>query len=433
MSKYAIALLSLLVTVGLIVGCKGCIGDGKKNTKDTTRTAEKKIDKINFFMETSGSMAGYLQGSTDFRKRIPNLLVNIDGKKDSGAHLYNYYISDSIVPFNGSTQEFINAISVQHPAKSKSSEMHKIFEMIARHTDSNDISIFVSDCILSYPDAVLRQKGNENINRDNAEGELKATMTKSFLDLRQQKHMCALVYGFNSNFVGSYYTFQNKVIPLKGDVTRPYYMWVIGSRDLLTRFNNQLSDLESMQPHTMAMDFGLFGEPVKSGNVLFKYEKQGQWSIDGDNGLKGVSASAKKPCIFAVAADLSSLPAYAKDTSYLRKHLEKKSASNIDYEIDKIILANKLDAGKLKPGEKLGTGTHIFVFRINNLYQSGEAGIHLPLQYDTSYRALSIMDDSKVSDIAGKTFALQHLIDGVRAAYQNNSQDYIDISIPIKK
>jgi hypothetical protein len=67
------------------------------------------------------------------------------------------------------------------------------------------------------------------------------------------------------------------------------------------------------------------------------------------------------------------------------------------------------------------------------VYQSGEAGIHLPLQYDTSYRSFSIMDDTKVADIAGKTFALQHLIDGVRAAYQNNSQEYIDISIPIKK
>jgi hypothetical protein len=210
-------------------------------------------------------------------------------------------------------------------------------------------------------------------------------------------------------------------------------MWVIGNKELLAHFNSQLNDMESLQPYTMAMDFGLFSEPVKSGNVLFKYAKEGQWAIDGDNGLKGVSASAKKPCVFAMAADLSSLPAYAKDTIYLRKHLEKKSGSNMDYTIDKIILTKNLEAGKLKPGEKVGKGTHIFVFRINNLYQSGEAGIHLPLQYDTSYRSLSIMDDSKVTDIAGKTFALQHLIDGVKAAYENNNQDYIDISIPIKK
>ncbi|ACU61961.1 hypothetical protein [Chitinophaga pinensis] len=431
MSKYAIALLSLLLIAVIIVGCGG--GDPPKG-KNEPHQAKKKIVKINFFMETSGSMAGYLQGSTDFRKRIPNLLVNIEGKVDSGKlKLHNYYIADSIVPFSGSTQQFINAISTGHPTKSKSSEMHKIFEMIAQHTDSNDISIFVSDCILSYPDAVLRQKGNENINRDNAEGELKATMTKSFLDLKQHKHMCAMVYGFNSSFVGNYYTYQNKVIPIKGNVSRPYYMWVIGNRELLSHFNNQLNDLESLQPYTMAMDFGLFGEPVKGGNILFNYLREGDWAV-GEDGLKDVSASAKKPCVFAIATDLSSLPAYAKDTTYLRQHL-KKQADNLDYSIEKILLAKNIDIGKLKKSERAGVqkGTHVFVLRINNVYQSGNVTLHLPLQYDTSYRALSIMDDSKVTDIDGKTFALQHLIDGVREAYQNNNQDYIDISIPIKK
>ncbi|SFM82307.1 hypothetical protein SAMN05428949_0920 [Chitinophaga sp. YR627] len=428
MSKYAIALLSLLF-IGAGPGCK-------EKTKKTAlpTTAEKKIDKINFFMETSGSMAGYLQGSTDFRKRIPNLLVNIEGKVDSGKlKLHNYYIADSIVAFNGTTQQFINAISVDHPTKSKSSEMHKIFEMIAQRTDSNDISIFVSDCILSYPDAVLRQKGNENINRDNAEGELKATMTKSFLDLKQHKHMCAMVYGFNSSFVGNYYTYQNKVIPIRGDVSRPYYMWVIGNRELLSHFNSQLNDMESLQPYTMAMDFGLFGEPVKGGEILYNYLREGEWTLN-DDGLKDVSASAKKPCVFAISTDLSSLPAYAKDTTYLRQHLEKQ-ADNLDYSIEKILLTKNIDMGKLRKSEIVGVqkGTHVFVLRINNVYHSGNISLHLPLQYDTSYRTLSIMDDSKITDIGGKTFALQHLIDGVREAYQNNNQDYIDISIPIKK
>lgn len=432
MSKNVLGILLLVAVSGIAVLC-AC---KEKKKAPVSQQKERKIEKINFFMETSGSMAGYLQGSTEFRKRIPNLLVNIEGHIDSGKlKLHNYYIADSILPFDGTTQQFINAIAVKQPAKNKSSEMHRIFEMIAQHTDSNDISIFVSDCILSYPDNILKEKGNQNLNRDNAEGELKATMTKSFLDLNQRKHMCASVYGFNSSFVGNYYTYQNKVISLKGDVPRPYYLWVIGSKELLTRFNNQMNQMESLQPHTMAMDFGLFGEPVKNGDILFKYAKEGTWSVDGEsNGLKNVNASAKKPCVFALTADLSSLPEYAKDTTYLRQHLQKKSG-NLDFSIDKILLTRNIDAGKLKPQElnTVNSGTHVFVFRINNVYQSGEAGIQLPLQYDTSYKALSIMDDTKVTDIAGKTFALQHLIDGVRAAYQNNSQDYIDISIPIKK
>ncbi|TWV92998.1 hypothetical protein [Chitinophaga pinensis] len=74
------------------------------------------------------------------------------------------YIADSIVPFNGSTQQFINAISVEHPAKNKSSEMHRIFEMIARILTLMTSPLCVRLYIV-YSDEVLRKKGNENINR----------------------------------------------------------------------------------------------------------------------------------------------------------------------------------------------------------------------------------------------------------------------------
>ena len=434
MSKNVIHFLLLVVLLGCIFLCNSACNSCNKEKK-TIPVKEKKISKINFFMETSGSMAGYLQGSTDFRKRIPNLLVNIEGKIDSGKiPLYNYYIADTIKRFSGNTQDFINAISTQQPAHDKSSEMHKIFKMIAEQTDSNDISIFVSDCILSYPDEVLRKKGNENINKDNAEGELKSRMTTVFIDMQHKNNMCASVYGFNSSFVGNYYTYQNNKIRLNGNVNRPYYMWVIGNRDLLIHFDKQLNELENMQSHTMAMGFGLFGNAIKEGYVLYNYEREGNWSVDGDNGLKDVSVSVKKPCAFAIVVDLSSLPEYAKDTTYLKQYLQKDQ-HYLEFNIEKIELTKNVNKGKLKKTEQelVSRGTHIFVLRLSNLSQSGEAAINLPLRYDTSYSALSIMDDRDVNNIAGKTFALQHLIDGVIAAYHNKKQNFINISIPIKK
>ncbi|MBW8687113.1 hypothetical protein [Chitinophaga rhizophila] len=432
MSKYVTDFLSLVIVISTITCFHACSFRDPKTPKPAPK--EKQIEKINFFMETSGSMTGYLHGATDFSKRIPNLLVSIEGRVDSGKlRLHNYYIADSIVPFNGSTQDFINALAVKPPPGNKSSEMHKIFEMIAQHTGTNDISLFVSDCILSYPDKVV--KANPEINKYNAEGELKATLTSAFQELHRKKKMCATVYGFNSTFIGNYYTYQNKVIPLAGNVSRPYYLWVIGNRELLTRFNKQISTLESLQPYTLAMDFGVFGKAVTESDILFDYGKKGSWSVDSEmHGLKNVKPSAKEPVVFAVVTDLSSLPPYARDTSYLRSHL-KTAPTDLKCHIDKILLAENVAGSKLKSGEidKVKAGTHIFVLRMDDLHQSGQTGLILPLQYDTSYRALSIMDDRKVTDIPGKTFALEHLIDGVRLAYDNSSQHYIDISIPIKK
>lgn len=425
--------LVLAVPIALVIGCQSC-KPGKAEPKAPAPVSEKKISKINFFMETSGSMAGYLQGATDFRKRIPNLLVSIEDNIDNGkVPVHSFYISDSIQPFNGNTQEFINEISTKRPTNGKSSEMHKLFEMIALHTDSNDISIFVSDCILSYSDDKLKIKGNQNINRDNAEGELKSTMTRAFNQL-QRKGICASVYGFNSSFIGNYYTYQNKIIPLNGDVPRPYYMWVIGSRDLLIRFNKQLLETGSLEPHTIAMDFGLFDQAVTKGDILYNYRREGDWAVQEDGGLEDVVASAKKPCVFSVSVDLSSLPEYAQSPKYISTHLHPRM-ENGNLTIEKIELASKVDRNKLENDEQklVNASTHVLVLRVKDIYQSGDVKLSMPFDFDTSYTALSVMDDRTPAAIAGKTFALQHLIDGVTAAYGNTAKYYVNISIPLKK
>lgn len=84
--------------------------------------------------------------------------------------------------------------------------------------------------------------------------------------------------------------------------------------------------------------------------------------------------------------------------------------------------------------DALAKSSHIFIVEVSDLYKSNtEIKISLPLQYDTSYHNISIMDDRDIKDISGKTFAFEHLVDGVRAAYQNPNQDFITIAIPIKK
>lgn len=410
-------------------GCSS--NEDKKTVKSVSQ--EKKIDKINFFMETSGSMAGYLKGTTDFVKTIPNLLIAIEQKIDSGkTPMHSYYIADTITPFAGTTKDFIYEISTKRPAKEKSSEMHRIFKMIADKTDSNDISMFVSDCILSYSDKDI--KSNPEINREKAEGGLKPFITSAFNDLQKKNDMCASVYGFNSNFNGTYYTYQNNKIPVNGNVVRPYYLWVIGNRDLLKKFNGELKKLESFKPDNISIDFGIFDKPITDYTVFFKYKKSGEWET-GNKGLTNVEVSKTKPATFAIGADLSSLPDYVKDTAYLLQNLNRNN-DNIDFKIVRVLLQKSIDRSDLKKNEQdaFNKSTHLFLIEINNIYKpTADVRISLPLQYDTSYRKLSIMDDRKIASLSGKTFAFQYLVDGVRSAYQNANQEFINISIPIKK
>lgn len=412
----------------LLAACTG----NKKETK-ATPAAEPHIEKVNFFLEISGSMAGYLNGATDFVKTIPNLLVAVEHKVDSGGlKVHEYYIADSIIPFSGSTEAFINDMSTRQPAKEKSSEMQRMFKMIADKTDSNDISMFVSDCILSYSDAEV--KANKEINREKAEGGLKPLITSTFDKLQQKNNMCASVYGFMSDFNGTYYTYQNERITIKkGEAVRPYYLWVIGNSALLKRFNAQLHKLESFKPD-LAMNFGLFDKSITDYNIFFRYKKSGEWETDG-KGLKDAKITKKQGAQVAIGLNLSALPPYAQDTNYLHQHLQLKTSS-ADFKITNIIPADNVSKSDLKKNEldDLANSTHLFVIDISDLYKpSGNISFSLPLQYDTSYRSLSTMDDRNIANISGKTFGFQYLVDGVRAAYQNPNQDYISIDIPIKK
>ena len=84
--------------------------------------------------------------------------------------------------------------------------------------------------------------------------------------------------------------------------------------------------------------------------------------------------------------------------------------------------------------EFLENNTHVIVIEVSDIYKDkGNIDLKLPLVYDNGYKAMSTMDDRNLDSIPGKTFAFEHLIDGVREAYENSNDNFIHISIPVKK
>ncbi len=413
--------------------CKSCGGDGKIDT--TVKTKE--INNIHFYMETSASMAGYLKGNADFVKVIPNLLIDIENRvKFKGKPLRINYITDQITPYSKTTRDFIHDISTTSVASSKGSEMHKIFELITSHNDTNDISIFASDCILSYPDKDVIN--NREINVQKADGELKAFIKDAFLKMKK-KNICATVYAFKSSFFGTYYNYQNGKSQINGNVIRPYYLWVIGDKDLVLVFNKQLHDMPGFKPE-MEIDFGLFDKPISDYYLLFRTEKSGDWKseLDKETGkynIEDLEIKKTKPCRFAIAVNLQTLPDYSQEVKYLQDHV----IVNSDYIKCNLISVKEtkdVNISKAAPKEQvnLKANTHIFVFEVSEMYKGkGTLSVGLPLIYDTQYTQWSTLNDLNLSTISGKTFAFQHLVDGVRDAYQNNTENFINISIELEK
>ena len=427
MQKNGLILFCLILMLSL-VSCNSC---NKKPVRETTKNPPKELRGINFFLETSASMEGYMRGNSDFSKTIPNFLVDIEGRvKFTNKTIHINYISDSISKYRGTTRDFIHDISTTKVAVANSSQMHKIFEAVTNATDSNDISILVSDCILSFADEHIR--ANKEINVQKADGELKAFVKDAFLKMKS-RNVCATVYGLTSKFFGTYYTYQNNKILLKGDVLRPYYIWIIGNQELVQQFNKQLSEISGFAPE-LAISFGMFDKPIDKYTLLFKTGHEGEWTFD-DNHLKDVEITKKQPAKFNIAVDLSKLPAYARDLTYLKNNV-KLVNSDLQAKIVSIKNADEMDMNKAAPKEKgpLLDATHVINLEVTDLYQStGTIVLELPLRYDLAYKDWSVMDDRNVAGIGRKTFAFEHLVDGIREAYQNNNENYVHITINLKK
>lgn len=421
--------VSFFLLLVVLTSCKGC---SNKKTKPISEPKVKEISKVNFFLETSASMKGYLSGSSDFVKFIPNLLVDIEGRVNflKKPLNINFINGDSVQHYKGSTADFIHDISTTQVATAKSSQMHNIFEMVTNATDSNDISLLVSDCILSYTDEEIKKRPTINIEK--ADGELKAFIKQAFLKMKA-KNICANVYGFNSTFFGTYYSYDNTKFLIKGNVNRPFYLWIVGNKELVSKFCNTLQEFPDFK-HQLAISFGMFEYPISNYNLLFKTGKEGSWSYDNNN-LKETSITKNKAIRFSIAVNFNKLPPYAKDINYLKANF-KLAKTNMEAKILDIKKASEIDFSKAAPKEKsiIQDATHIISFEVTDLYQTqGTLGLNLPLLYDTGYKNWSTMNDKSISLIENKTFAFEHLVNGVKEAYQTTNENYFNISINLKK
>lgn len=377
-------------------------------------------------METSASMSGYFQQATEFKTIISDLVTKVDRNI---CPVNIFFTAEGTTPYSKPAGQFSSDMATTRFAKAKSSQLHQIVADVVARTDSNDISMLVSDCILSFPDADVKK--NPEINKQEAPNALKNQVFSTFTDLKR-KGVGASVYAFTSKFFGAYYDYQNNHPSLSGE-RRPFYLWVIGKRELLTRFNAKLSEISTFRPEH-SLHFGLSEEPVRRYSVLPQLERAGNWMKGGET-LTDVALKKGENLVFTAVVDLETLPAYARDVNYLQQHLrvEMQGGTATVQVKDK----SQVDRSRLKTPNQvraLDSATHCLVFKVQSMTLPN-ASIHvsLPLEYDTWYLDWSTPDDKNPKDRAGKTFALDNLIRGVQEAYFTSNSNYLDFSIALNQ
>lgn len=390
-----------------------------------------KISKIRLFIETSASMNGYFNGPAQYKQIVTDLAVKVD-KEISPLSIS--FISDTIRNFPHSATAFSSHIATTKLAVDKSSQLHEIFKKIASNTKDQDVSIFISDCILSFPNKVVKE--NPSINKTSASSTLKNNIYSTFIDLKNN-HQAASLYAFSSQFFGTYYDNQNVKTKLTGTV-RPFYVWIIAKNNILPIFDKKLLKISDFKPE-QSLHFGLIDKMVNEYHILTQLGMGGDWALinsnpkQGDLGIEEVDAEKNTPQEFNAAVDLSRLPPYAQNPDYIAKNLKiitKGCSAAVNVSI-------KTGGEKLKSKKQklfFEQSTHTVNIKIKNI-QLDRATLQLilPVQYDTWYQIWGTMDDKQIKTLGKKTFAFQYLVSGVIQAYNNTDKNFIDLKFQINQ
>lgn len=439
-------MLMVLFSFSLLSGCfwskdKDSDGDGVLDKDDKCKDVKgpkpdgcpipPKIGKVNLYLETSASMGGYYGGSAAFKRIVSDLAVKVD-KEISPVKIH--FISDTITDYKHNATQFSSDIATTRIAQARSSELHHIFAEVAQATKGNDISILVSDCILSFPNAEV--KANPEVNRQAASGTLKNNIYSTFVDLKKTGQAASL-YAFNSGFFGTYYDYQNVKTKLSG-TERPFYVWVIAGNKILPLFDEKLGKVPGFLPEEQ-LHFGLMDQQVKSYQILTKLGMQGAFKLinkgdtSGDLGIEQVKVKSDQPIQFSAVVNLSSLPPYARKLSYLQENLkiETKGCAAV-VEITERPLGQ--DLKNKKQNDYYEQATHILKVNVKGLrLDKASVQLSVPLKYDSWYKAWSTMNDKDVLKLGKKTFALEHLVEGVMEAYNNTGKNFIDLKFQINQ
>ncbi|HEX9956034.1 MAG TPA: hypothetical protein VGA96_02220 [Fibrella sp.] len=417
----------LFIVIALTVA--SC-GGGKKRVpkEEATATAPAKAESvgaIHFFLETSASMGGYLKGGTTFKDVVADVVTKANQIKPVSL----YTISGKPQPVSSNVNTFVAQMATTPLATGKSSELHQIFRQVGEKAKGNNVAVLVSDCILSFPDADIRS--NPEVNRNDASSTLKNSIYDQFATFSKQG-IGATVLAFTSPFNGTYYTYQNQKQPLKGE-SRPFYVWIIGKQSLIGPFTQQLLGSLSTSP-AKRLDFGSSGA-LKQYDLFFSLNKSGEWRAERNN-LTNIEMGRKaKPVEFAIGLNLANLPDYAQAESYLQKNIAA-TVDNGNVKLVKVQRRATVETGRMTDREQklLSQNTHVLTFRVDNLFaDDATLTLRLPVRFDSWYTDWSTMDDRTAEGRRNKTFALEHLMNGVREAYQTNGNEFAAMTIKLNK
>lgn len=400
---------------------------------------------VNLYIENSGSMNGYVNGGTEFKELLAEIMVDLR-HIDNLASLNVIFINEIQRPLDTLQFSLSGFAHSLNPARAPyrvtgvdrpmNTYFDNILDTILQRTDPNTISLLVSDCIYSPHSPI----GDPIVF---ARLRIKDVFWGI---LEKDPDVIASVYKMNSAFNGSYYPESAGCGPFHYSGQRPYYLWVIGNEAKVTSVLGKLEpDIFRMRGYEAKHIFMTSSSGTFYWSLLSLTGTNDQLSPAKDmvstEYIRGVESikTAGGQLEFVIVADLGKQivgktfledPANYEIISgnYI---LEEVSPINLaTQKIERITNMLQIAAPDWMMIKNSGA-THAFFFRAASQVP-GNLRFKLNRQIPEWVKRSYTRNDCNSDSINGKTYNFQPLVDGIHDAYMRiGDQPYFTLEMRV--
>lgn len=227
--KYTLNILLFCTAVILLAAIIRCKHDKIEVSSTPVESAmPSKNPCLKVFIENSGSMDGYMCDGSQLKDVIYDYISDLN-RVSTKAELY--YINSMLIPYNGNLTNYIKALNpaaFKNAAGNRSNtDLGDLIANVLNEVNDTTVCIFVSDCILDLP---AKDAQKFLINCEIRIKDEVINTQKRVPDLGVE------ILKLSSDFNGKYF-YPNGTVEILKDVKRPYYIWIFGNKNYLSKLN----------------------------------------------------------------------------------------------------------------------------------------------------------------------------------------------------
>ena len=414
------AFLQLLILSALMAGLFACTSSPENVSSCPPYTYEPPnttIERINFFLEMSGSMRGFMPETevTAFQRNIDDLTVEIDNSSRVSQPAY-FALKENIDSVGRAAFEKVLRSGLTRSAAAATSDLPAhLRAILEEYASENTVNLLVSEFIYAPPN-------NRNVEF------VKSEFKRVFSQAAQNK-MALSVYAYTSDFQGTYWPAGMKS-PISNccDTLIPYYLWAMGDQQSLSAFSHHVlkDDFEAMVNYGFQYESPYFGILPRSGRA-------GEWYCLDNCACKSVYEVGMArdwddtPPAISIGLNLAHLTPYHTDPAYLSEHLALIPGTGGNARITQILTIDEFRNERIdsRDASLLNSFTHVVKVQIDQLTEDTELTLALENVLPAWIQEWSTPDDSNIEQVGPKTFAFAQMMEGIEEAYAQDNSEYI--------